>query len=119
MACFPDCCAAADVARRCTFGTGEKGERTRAICVQETTKMAECIASVLAGRRWNEKLEEVAQVQKTLEEIANQRHTLTAEQKQQLQSDKRRTAKLPEWQPDSLNKPSKMRYWCMARHVLT
>jgi len=36
-------------------------------------------------RRWNEKLEEVAQVQKTLEEIANQRHTLTAEQKQQLQ----------------------------------
>jgi len=31
------------------------------------------------------KLEEVAQVQKTLEEIANQRHTLTAEQKQQLQ----------------------------------
>jgi hypothetical protein len=35
-------------------------------------------------RRWNEKLEERAQVQKALEESVNQRHTLTAEQKEQL-----------------------------------
>src|SRR5437763_362815 len=35
-------------------------------------------------RRWNEKLEELAQVKKTLDEIGNQQKTLTAEQKQQL-----------------------------------
>jgi len=35
-------------------------------------------------RRWNEKLEQVAQVRKTYEDISNQRQTLTAEQKQQL-----------------------------------
>ena len=35
-------------------------------------------------RRWNERLQEVAQTKKTLEEIANQRRTLTGEQTQQL-----------------------------------
>ena len=35
-------------------------------------------------RRWNEKLEELAQVKKTFEEIANQQQSLTAEEKQQL-----------------------------------
>ena len=35
-------------------------------------------------RRWNEKLQEVAQAKKTLEEIGNQRRILTGEQKQQL-----------------------------------
>jgi DNA invertase Pin-like site-specific DNA recombinase len=35
-------------------------------------------------RRWNEKLQEVAQAKKTLEEIAKQRRTLSEEQKQQL-----------------------------------
>ncbi len=35
-------------------------------------------------RRWNERLQEVAQAKKTLEEIANQRRTLTGEQTQQL-----------------------------------
>jgi len=35
-------------------------------------------------RRWNEKLQELAQAKKTLEEIANQRRTLTGEQTQQL-----------------------------------
>jgi DNA invertase Pin-like site-specific DNA recombinase len=35
-------------------------------------------------RRWNEKLEELDQAKKTLQEILNQRKTLTAEQKQEL-----------------------------------
>jgi DNA invertase Pin-like site-specific DNA recombinase len=35
-------------------------------------------------RRWNEKLEELAQAKKTFEEILNQRKILTAEQKQEL-----------------------------------
>jgi DNA invertase Pin-like site-specific DNA recombinase len=35
-------------------------------------------------RRWNEKLEELAQAKKTFEEILNQRKTLTGEQKQEL-----------------------------------
>ena len=35
-------------------------------------------------RRWNEKLDELAQVQKSFEETVHQRRTLTAEQKQQL-----------------------------------